>query len=143
MPKKCTYCKKQKPLFEFALNKKRKSGLASFCRVCKRAYERKYYSTSKRRQNSIKKNKAISRQKTREFVYEYLKTHPCVDCGENDPIVLEFDHVRGKKRGDIAALKQISQRAVEQEIKKCEVRCANCHRRKTAKQFKWTRKLPA
>jgi len=40
----------------------------------------------------------------RTYVTEYLRTHPCVDCGESDPMVLTFDHVRGKKTMDIAEL---------------------------------------
>jgi hypothetical protein len=55
-----------------------------------------------------------------------------VDCGESDPIVLEFDHVRGVKRGEISRLKtMVSLETLAEEIAKCDVRCANCHRRKT------------
>jgi len=32
------------------------------------------------------------------MVFNHFSKHPCVDCGETDPIVLTFDHVRGKKR---------------------------------------------
>lgn len=73
----------------------------------------------------------------------YLKDHPCVDCGEDDPIVLTFDHVRGRKSDSIARLASRSGASwsrIEREIKKCQVRCANCHARRTAKQFGW-RKL--
>lgn len=67
-------------------------------------------------------------------VYQYLTEHPCVDCGEADPIVLEFDHVRGEKRHGVKRMLAgtYSLKAVMEEIAKCEVRCANCHRRITA-----------
>jgi len=57
-----------------------------------------------------------------------------------DPVVLEFDHTADKK----AAVAQLvaggySWCAILQEIAKCEVRCANCHRRITAKRGSWIR----
>jgi hypothetical protein len=57
-----------------------------------------------------------------------------VDCGETDPVVLEFDHVRDKLK-DIGYMVTVgfSWSAIQLEIEKCEVRCANCHRRKTAR----------
>ncbi|HUQ34490.1 MAG TPA: hypothetical protein VM095_20380 [Pyrinomonadaceae bacterium] len=71
-----------------------------------------------------------------EKIYEYLEGHPCVDCGESDPIVLEFDHVRGKKSYAVSSLgwRLVSWDSVMKEIAKCDVRCANCHRRRTAEQ---------
>jgi hypothetical protein len=71
--------------------------------------------------------------KKREYIREYLKTHCCIDCKETDPIVLEFDHIRGEKLCDIAAIKwsRHSVKKLEEEIAKCEIRCANCHRRRT------------
>lgn len=66
-------------------------------------------------------------------IIEYLRCHPCVDCGERNVIVLDFDHVRGKKEFNIGT--SVSSRKcwtkIEEEIKKCDVRCANCHRIKT------------
>ena len=63
----------------------------------------------------------------------------CVDCGERDIRVLEFDHVRGKKVANISTLATTGScwRRIAEEIAKCEIRCANCHRRKTFEQFGW------
>ena len=67
-----------------------------------------------------------------EYLIEYFKSHPCVDCGETDPVVLEFDHL-GKKSFTVAdGMKDKSWTAVLREIEKCEVVCVNCHRRRTA-----------
>jgi hypothetical protein len=59
--------------------------------------------------------------------------HPCVDCGERDPAVLEFDHL-GPKRDHVAWLAGTgySVGVLEDEIEKCQVVCVNCHRRRTA-----------
>lgn len=47
---------------------------------------------------------------------------------------MEFDHVRGTKRADISTLIRdgAAVHVLEAEIAKCVVRCANCHRRRTA-----------
>ena len=68
----------------------------------------------------------------RQFILTYLSTHPCVDCGEIDKRVLDFDH-EGKKFMGISQMVRncYSIAAVEREIMACKVRCANCHRIKT------------
>jgi hypothetical protein len=72
-------------------------------------------------------------------VLEYLAAHPCVDCGEKDPIVLQFDHIKPEeKKNSVARLIDGSHwDNVLAEIEKCRVVCANCHTRRTAKQFGW------
>jgi len=72
----------------------------------------------------------VTYKRNEEFVTAYLHAHPCVDCGEVDIRVLEFDHVYAKRsfcvRGPVLrTLKQI-----DHEIAKCQVRCANCHTRR-------------
>ena len=62
------------------------------------------------------------------------KQHPCVDCGEVDPRVLQFDHVIGVKKANVSSLayhNKASKDTLLNEIAKCMVRCANCHVRKT------------
>ncbi len=68
-----------------------------------------------------------------ERVRAYLLEHPCVDCGETEPLLLDFDHERDKVE-DVATMvvMGLPWREIETEIAKCNVRCANCHRRKTA-----------
>jgi hypothetical protein len=60
----------------------------------------------------------------------YLMAHPCVDCGESDHRVLEFDHSLGKKRVDVWKISHCAWSTVKKEMGKCEVRCANCHARR-------------
>jgi hypothetical protein len=71
-----------------------------------------------------------------QAVYAYLAEHPCVDCGESDPVVLDFDHVRGQKFMNVKRMLAgtYSLKRIFEEIEKCDVRCANCHRRATAKR---------
>lgn len=75
-----------------------------------------------------------SKKRNRDFVLDYLTNNPCVDCGESDPIVLEFDHVRGNKKRSISQMvaRHAKLETIQEEIQKCDVRCANCHARVTA-----------
>ncbi|MGN7859566.1 hypothetical protein ACTJI8_03200 [Microbacterium sp. 22303] len=81
---------------------------------------------------------AQHRARNFERMIEYLLVHPCVDCGIADPVVLEFDHLpEFTKRFEIARAITASTRswaAIAEEISKCEVVCANCHRRRTARR---------
>jgi hypothetical protein len=69
------------------------------------------------------------------LLIEFFRTHPCVDCGETDPLVLEFDHL-GDKRFTISHnFSGRNWQSILKEMEKCDVVCANCHRRRTARQF--------
>lgn len=74
----------------------------------------------------------------RRLVYLYKLNNPCVDCGEVDPCVLQFDHVKGRKVGNISDMvKTASIEDLQKEMRKCEIRCANCHMRRTARVHGW------
>lgn len=99
------------------------------------AYNKQYY--IEHRQYFI--DKATNRRtrvvpEQRLIIENYKLQHPCVDCGEADPIVLEFDH-RDRATKSFAvctyACNSKSNETLLAEIAKCDVRCANCHRRKT------------
>ena len=97
--------------------------------------KRRYYEANK---DAVKaKAKAHTRDvrnRVRGWIYAYLLNHPCVDCGAADPVILEFDHFRDKEFniGEATSL-GMSLKRVKLEIEKCDVRCANCHRKKTYK----------
>ena len=79
-----------------------------------------------------KKHNQGKNKDTRAYVFEYLKKHPCVDCGESNVLALEFDHIHSKKF-DIGNALNTSKgmKLVKAEMKKCVVRCSSCHRIKT------------
>lgn len=113
------------------------------CRKCIKKYRSKYYKKNKDHiKVKSKRNNTLYKQRNAQFIWDYLKEHPCTDCGETDPVVLEFDH-RGDKKYHLSEMvsRYSSLTKINQEIAKCDVRCANCHRRKTAKQFNFYRTL--
>jgi len=138
--KKCTTCGVTKSIAEFALKDKASGRRSAKCRACQNEYSRDHY--VRKREDHLRRAR-VRRKRDREIcrhqAYEYLLTHPCVDCGETDPVVLDFDHRdRGLKRSTISRmLRQCSWAVVAAEIARCDVRCANCHRRRTAEQFGW------
>lgn len=140
--RRCCSCGEIKPSDQFAMKDKSRNLRATKCRACQRAYSREHY----RRNRKTYVARAATRRKrdreeNRQRVFDHLVEHPCVDCGETDPIVLDFDHRDASmKRGTISRLaKQLSWVQLQIEIARCDVRCANCHRRRTAAQFNWSK----
>ena len=61
-----------------------------------------------------------------------FKTGPCADCHQTfPPYVMDFDHVRGEKRFGVSKMRNHSIEKILEEIAKCELVCANCHRIRT------------
>ena len=134
----CAICKFDKLVPEdFNKNKTKSDGFQDHCKECSRKRSANHYKNNKQ---DYLNNRDIRRIKLAQFVWNYLKEHPCVDCGEKDPIVLEFDHRDNKKYNiSVMAGRGFSHDTLLKEIAKCDVRCANCHRRKTAIQFNYHR----
>ena len=82
-------------------------------------------------------------RRNRLAIWVYLDTHPCVDCNESEKILLEFDHLIPKDKVDVISrmVRKVGMTKLFKEIAKCEVRCANCHRRKTAQDYTWYKEI--
>ena len=139
--KYCGTCEIKKPKSEFNKNKTKKDGLNSICRECSNDRSKKYYSENQEKHKKVIQERNKKYQfKIRSKIFEYFKDNPCVDCGETNPIVLEFDH-----KDDVDKQFELSTgihrgykwEKIQQEIEKCDVRCSNCHKIRTAKQFGW------
>jgi hypothetical protein len=134
--KLCPGCSTVKPIGEFNYNNKRLGKRQVRCRDCTRLQVQAHYWNNHDYyiQKALKRNKVV-KEVNQQKVLNYLSTHLCVDCDDADSVCLDFDHVRGKKRYDIARMIGThTWTTIAAEIAKCEVRCANCHRRKTAKE---------
>ena len=135
--KRCNSCKRLKLLKEFSYSKFNSDGHQRKCKVCSHKYEREYYYTHEKVRILTKKRIKEKERENRIYIYQYKKTHPCVDCGEKDPRCLIFDHVRGKKKNNVGSLMTNTLGQIKKEIKKCVIRCANCHAKRTSKQQGW------
>jgi len=135
--KKCTVCKEEKYLADFNLCSRSKSRLSYACKACDRARCKKYHKENP----EVAKNREVrNRHRNHQLVFDYLITHPCIICGETDPIVLEFDHRDPSEKSFCISAGCSEKRPVKdimEEVKKCDVLCANCHRQKTAKDRRY------
>ena len=113
------------------------------CKVCQSRVSKQHYKDNKQSYMArVRAREVLVIVDNQKRLAEYLACHPCIDCGQADVRVLEFDHVRGKKSASITRmLNGAPWSAIEAEIAKCEVRCANCHRIKTLERGKWWRHL--
>jgi hypothetical protein len=138
----CCTCGEAKPISEFAVKNRDRGTRSTKCRSCQAAYSREHYRRNRPAYlERTATQRKFNREECRQQVYNYLNVHSCVDCGESDPIVLEFDHRDpSKKRAAISRLtSHVTWAALKREIAQCDVRCANCHRRRTAEQFGWAK----
>jgi hypothetical protein len=134
LTKSCGRCERELPLSSF---NRRGTGTQHWCRECFRSYFQARGDAHRRQSAEARRRRVAS---ARGFVDAYLAAHPCVDCGEPAREVLDFDHVAGK----VALVSALAawgapRRTIEAEIARCEVRCANCHRRVTAHRAGWSR----
>lgn len=138
--KTCWKCKETKELTKFYPNKTRKDKVQSQCKICQAVYFQEWLITNKQnhQKNTAKRKQKLVKE-NREKVIDYLKNNPCISCGESDIVVLEFDHRdRNTKEFDIGqGIWQKQWKYIEEEIKKCDILCCNCHRRRTTKQMGW------
>jgi hypothetical protein len=130
--KRCCTCKQIKPLSEFNRMTRSKDGRQGSCRECNKAY---HYAHWDRHMAQINARNRRMRRENRQRMVNLLRQSRCADCGEDDIVVLEFDHLRDK-RWNIGAMisRNCEWARILEEIAKCEVVCANCHRRRTARR---------
>jgi hypothetical protein len=119
----CRRCARELPLSDFA---RHRDAHQWWCRACFRGYQA----------GRAAQNRRQDRDRIRcaqEHVLGYLAGRACQDCAAADPVVLEFDHVRGEKRLEVSLLvnRAASRATLDREFAKCDVVCVNSHRRRT------------
>lgn len=145
MQKKCFGCLQERDAEKDFNWKYKDRGIRnSRCKFCQSQVSKQHYENNK--QDYMDRNLVCNpriREDNQQRIAAYLANHPCIDCGKTDMRVLEFDHVCGKKSGNISKMVQTcySWPTIEAEIAKCEVRCVNCHRIKTSERGGFWRNL--
>lgn len=95
-----------------------------------RECQRRWYQKNKEREQARHKE---YKQKVWDWFKEYKSRLACSMCGEDHPATLVFHHKEGRGKEDVHVSKLVrsgySQARIEAEMVKCEVLCANCHRK--------------
>ena len=113
--------------------------MAYKCKKDQAAASKRHYEENKEK---IKKRSYLRNKNQRSTAKAYVdcikSISKCIDCGEDNPLVLDFDHVRGIKIKCISNMVRNSYSidTIQKEMNKCEVRCSNCHRIVTHKRNK-------
>lgn len=120
--KECKRCHVIKEDSEFAFRNKAKGTLQPYCKECKREIDKELYDSNRDRQNEVQTN-------LKELLTNIKKNSKCAICGESRWWVLDFHHLRDK-RFEVSSLARrgCSLETFKEEINKCIVICANCHR---------------
>ena len=124
--KRCSGCANLKPLADFSKNKRKADGLQSYCKSCAAHNSATWYAFNSH--TRVAQNKS-QRDRNKAFVDRYKRLYgKCTDCGTTDHRVLQFDHLSDKKN-DVSNMiyNGNSLSVIKTEIRKCEIRCANCH----------------
>lgn len=106
----------------------------------RKAYNKAYYEKNKdRHRESRARRRDVYRKIAQDYVNRSKIDKPCTDCGKVYlPVVMDYDHLPGfEKSANVSSLVQkgMAISKIQEEIAKCELVCANCHRIRT-----WVRK---
>ena len=99
------------------------------CRSCNREYQASWCNKNKiKQQERVKKN----RNRLQDFILEIKESNKCFICNEQNPLILEFDHVENKTEAVSEMVRiGVKPETIKNEISKCRILCSNCHRIKT------------
>lgn len=127
--KECTRCGKWKLLTRFYKTQKRKGGYHPQCKKCCRSQATEFYH---RNPGPYRKRALIARKKISAYLNRVAnkikKREGCCECGEETLCVLDYHH--HKERGmPVSRAACHSYKKFEEEINKCVILCANCHRK--------------
>lgn len=105
--------------------------LANIVPKCKQCLRKKASEVYRNNPEPYKKRAHIQRDRLRKYLGEIASkirsNKGCAVCGEREPCVLDFHHVKPGVPVSRAIGKGIT--AFTREINKCAVLCANCHRK--------------
>jgi len=94
----------------------------------RKAFRRKWYAKNKKSEKAHVKRRKLE---IRKWFQKYKSSLKCSKCGENHIATIDFHHrIENKEKGvSIMVADGYSIKKIKEEIEKCDVLCANCHRK--------------
>lgn len=141
----CSKCSKEKRHEDFFLRDKKTGRYHAQCKACYKEHRQTYYANHYLKYKDSYLLRARTRRERLRTIFranmlEFMSGKGCLDCGENDIRVLELDHISPENKSfsvSQAVKLGYSWDEVLVEIEKCQILCANCHKRRTAQQYQW------
>ncbi len=121
-----------------AVDKDCDCGKIRSCKICQRKYNQKWYRDNKDEQQArVLANSARYKLENETYVRELKSKNPCTDCKNFFHwFAMDFDHVRGKKVKNLSLMIcNFPLERIKEEIAKCDLVCATCHRLRTASRM--------
>jgi hypothetical protein len=129
MKKFCTGCETELDISEFHPNNTKHDGLQTQCKKCRALYNKEHY---KKNRDIYVRRRDLHRKETQDFLRDFKKKSKCKECGEDRWVCLDFHHRDPEeKNGNLYELSNkqgYSIARLQEEINKCDILCANCHR---------------
>ena len=145
--KVCTKCNENLPISCYNIKKTNKDGtpqLQSMCINCNKLYQKEHYIKNKQNYSLKARNWDKEYKKKVYSLLIEMSKDGCIECGEKHFACLQYNHIEPETKTDSISNMIRNTKGIDlilEEIKKCEILCANCHAKKTAKQFGWYNSL--
>ena len=128
--KLCPKCQIVKSFDSFHKSKIRADGYQSYCKVCRKEIDAKSYSKSEDRRSSIKLRRDVSKAYNSKLLKRYKEFCGCSLCDEKESVALDLHHLDSSSKDmNPSSAVHYSLQRLREEIRKCIVLCANCHRK--------------
>ena len=125
----CSKCKRELPVDNFRWKNKSQGKRHSQCKECQKKQEHQHYLEDKQRRIDVRERAEWSKKNNTTLV-DYYRSLGCKKCGEKRFYLMEFHHRDPSLKDNTInhMIKSASYETLKNEIKKCDVLCANCHR---------------
>ena len=125
----CSKCGLELPLDMFRWKNKAQGKKHSQCKACQSRQEHQHYLESKERREAVRTRADVQKMDNVEFI-ENKKKQGCAKCGDKRIYVLDFHHINPEEKDNTIAhmIKSSSIEKLVEEVDKCKLLCANCHR---------------